>query len=64
MEPADDALKCRMIRGRREGTTKYVAVDIELFIFGPARMIDVQRGVGELPRQHRREVQAAPDHRL
>jgi hypothetical protein len=41
-----------------------MTINVELVVFDPTGAIDVERRVGELPRQHRREVQARRNHRL
>ena len=64
MHPADDALQRRPVVRRREAAAEDVAVDVELVVLDPARVIDVQRRLFQPRLQDRRNVQPRTDHRL
>ena len=64
MHPADGALEDGAAVRRRQAGAEDVAVDVELIVLDPARVIDVQRRLRQPRLQDRRDVQAAGDHRL
>src|SRR6202022_5063994 len=64
MHPADDALQCRAIMGRRQAAAKNMAVDIELVVLDPGGMVDVERRLFQARFKDRRNVQPRGDHRL
>jgi hypothetical protein len=43
MHPADDPLQRRAVVGRGKAAVEDVAVDVELVVLNPGRMIDVER---------------------
>jgi hypothetical protein len=64
MHPADDAFQRRAIVRGREAAAKNMAIDVELVVLDPARMIDVERRLFEPGFQDRRDMQPGRDHRL
>ncbi len=63
MHPADDALQRRAIARRRQAGAEDVAVDVELVVLDPGRMIDVEWRLLQAGFQDRRDVQPRGDHR-
>ena len=64
MHPADDALQRRAVIRRRQAAAEDMAVDVELVVLDPGRMIDVERRLFQARFQDRRDVQPRGDHRL
>ena len=64
MHPADDALQRRAVVRRRQAAAEDMAVDIELVVLDPGRMIDVERRLFQPRLEDRRDVQPRGDHRL
>ena len=64
MHPADDSLQCRAVVRRRQAAAEDVAVDVELVVLDPGRMIDIERRFFQTGFEDRRDVQPRGDHRL
>jgi hypothetical protein len=56
MHPADEALQRGAVVGRRQAAAENMAVDVELVVLDPGRMIDVERRLFQACFQDRREV--------
>ena len=64
MHPADDTLQRRPVIGRRQTAAENMAVDVELVVLDPARVIDVERRLFQPRLEDRGNVQTRGDHRL
>ena len=64
MHPADDAFQRGAVIRRRQAAAEDVAVDVELVVLHPGRVIDVERRLFQARFEDRRDVQPRGDHRL
>ena len=64
VHPADDALQRGAVVRSRKAAAEDMAVDIELVVFDPGRMIDVERRLFQAGFQDRRDMKPRGDHRL
>src|SRR4051794_2611856 len=64
MHPANDALKSRAIVRGRKAAAEDMPVDVELVVFDPRRVVDIERRLFQPCLEDRRDVQPRGDHCL